>query len=52
MNFTLTNFWRFWYHKKAHVFFLITIAISQLKMFHSEDENVPGYGNHNQAYTQ
>ena len=44
-----SNFWRFWYHKKAHSFLIIHRKISQLKVFCLEYiyENVPGLGNHN-----
>ena len=47
-----SNFWRFCYHKKAN-FSHNPCQISQLKCDHLKDinENVLGYGNHNQAYT-
>ena len=48
-----SNIYRFYYHKKAHTFLIIHGKFHSWKMFHLEDfnENVPGYVNHNYAYT-
>ena len=45
-----SKFWRFWY-KKAHNFLMTYGKFYSWKAFRLEDinENVPGYGNHNQA---
>ena len=49
LSFFFSNFLRFWYHKKAHIFLVSHGKFHSCKAFHSEDinENVPGYGNHN-----
>ena len=43
------NFWRFWYHREAHIFPLNAVKFHDWKLFCLEDihENVTGYGNHN-----
>ena len=43
------NFWRFWYHKKAHMFLKTHDKFHSLKGFRLEDiiENTLGYGKHN-----
>ena len=45
----LKNFWRFCYHKKAHIFLITHDKFYHWKLFCLEDinENVSGYGNHN-----
>ena len=45
--------WRFWYHKKAHIFLITHGKFHSRKVFCSEDfnENASSYGSHNQAYT-
>ena len=49
----LKNFWRFWYHEKAHIFLITHGKFYSWKVFSLEDisENQPGYGNHNKAYS-
>ena len=44
-----SNFWRFCYHKKGHIFFITHGKFYSQKVFHLEDinENVSGYGNYN-----
>ena len=44
-----SNFWRFCYHKKAHIFLITHGKFYSWKVFHLEDinENMSGYGNHN-----
>ena len=48
-NFLKKNFWRFWYHKKGHIFLIALCKFYSWKVFHLEDisKNLPGYGNHN-----
>ncbi len=48
-----SNFWRFCYQKKAHIFLITLGEFYSWKMYHLEDtnENVTSYGNHNKAYT-
>ena len=43
------NFWRFWYHKKAHIFIITHVKFHGLKVFCLEDiyEKGSDYGNHN-----
>ena len=47
-----SNFWRFCYHRKAHIFFITHGKFYRWKVFCLEDinENVYSYG-HNWAYT-
>ena len=42
-----SNFWRFWCHKKDHIFLITHDKFYSCKVFYLEDtnENVPGYGN-------
>ena len=49
----LKNFWRFWYHKKAHIFLITHGKFHSWKLFRLEgiSEKVSSYGNHNKAYT-
>ena len=52
---SFSNFWRFWYHKKAHIFLIIHGKFNSWKVFlHLEDinENESGYGNHLIKLTQ
>ena len=44
-----SNFWRFYYHKKAHIFLITHENFYIKEVFRLEDinENVSGYGNHN-----
>ena len=44
-----SNFWRFWNHKKAHIFLITHGKFQSWKVFYFKDinENVSGYGNHN-----
>ena len=44
-----SNFWRFWYDTKAHIFLITHAKFHCLKVFCLEEinKNVPGYGNHN-----
>ena len=44
-----SNFWKFWYHKKAHIFLITYVKFQGWKVFRLEEinVNVPGYGNHN-----
>ena len=43
-----SNFWRFCYHKKAHIFLIAHVKFYSLKVFCLEDinENMSGYSNH------
>ena len=49
----LKNFWRFWYHKKADIFLITHVRFCSWKWFCLKgiNENMPGYGNRNWAYT-
>ncbi len=44
-----SNFQRFWYQKKAHIFLITPGESYSWKMYRLEDinENVTSYGNHN-----
>ena len=48
-----SNFWQFWYHKKADIFLITHVKFYNWNMFSCKDinENVPGYGNHNWTWT-
>ena len=48
-NFFFSNFLRFWYYKKTHIFLITRVKFYSWNMFRLEDinENMPGYGNHN-----
>ena len=48
---TLKKKWRFWHHKDAHIFQITLVKFYSWNMLHLKDinENVPSYGNHNQA---
>ncbi len=48
-----SNFQRFWYQKKIHIFLITPGEFYSWKMYRLEDinENVTSYGNHNYAYT-
>ena len=45
---TFSNFWRFWYHEKAHIFLITHGKFHSWKVSRLENinENIPGYGNH------
>ena len=47
-----SNFWRFCYCKKAHIFLITYVKFYSWKVFRLEDlnKNVSGNGNHTQAY--
>ncbi len=49
-----SNFQRFWYQKKAHIFLITPGEFYSWKIYRLEDidENVTSYGNHNYVYTQ
>ena len=51
--FFFSIFWRFWYHKKAHIYFITHVKAHSWKVFRLQDinENIPGYGNHIYNYT-
>ena len=44
-----SNFLRFWYQKKAHIFLIAPVEFYGWKIYGLEDinENVTSYGNHN-----
>ncbi len=44
-----SNFRRFWYQKKAHIFLITPVKFYSWKMYRLKDinENVTSYGNHN-----
>ncbi len=44
-----SNFWRFWYQKKVHIFLITVGEFYSRKMYRLEDinENLTSYGNHN-----
>ena len=44
-----SNFWQFWYHRKAHIFLITHVKFYSPNMLHLEDinENMSDYGNHN-----
>ena len=46
------NFWRFWYHKKAHIFLITHVKFRSWKELRLEDNNekVSGYVTINEAY--
>ena len=47
-SFFFHTFWRFCYHKKAHIFLITHVEFYSYKVFRLEDinENMSGYGNH------
>ena len=46
-----STFWRFWHQKDAHILLITLVKFYSWNMLRLEDinENVSGYGNHNQA---
>ncbi len=49
-----SNYQRFWYQKKAHIFLITPDEFYSGKMYHLDDinENVTSNGNHNNKLTQ
>ena len=49
----VSNLWRFWYDKKAHIFLITHGKFHSWKVFRLEDinENMPCNGYHNKVYT-